>query len=62
MFANDELPAFDQGLQNWLYDEDGLVRQTSHEIAQRLEAQMDAAARYYLWAALGVEALYAARR
>jgi hypothetical protein len=53
MFPNDELPEFDESLQTWLYNGEGVIQRTSHDIAQKLEAEQDAAARYLLWAALG---------
>jgi len=52
-FENDELPPFDEGLQRWLYNTEGTIQQSPHTIAERLDATVDAAARYYLWSALG---------
>jgi hypothetical protein len=52
-FENDELPLFAESLQSWIYDSDATIQRSPHEIAERLDHEPDAAARYYLWSALG---------
>jgi hypothetical protein len=52
-FPNDELPTFEEGLQNWLYNSDGMIQRSPHEITEKLEHETNSAARYYLWSALG---------
>jgi hypothetical protein len=53
MFADDELPDLDEELHAWLYESDGVVRRSAHEIAERLEGEQGAAERYFLWGGLG---------